>query len=222
MLTLQRALADLITSDSFLQYGLQYRLFNLTQLARHTQKHLEARTKKSLSRSAVLMALSREQRRLKKLSPHPAQFAVRHLTLRTDLATVSVTKTPQSLKRVHEFHTRVQAAKGYITITESTGEVTMLFQARHLPLAKKLLGRSPLFINAKLAALALHFSPEYAAAPGFLCTVLQQLMLQGINVVEVASTYTEFVLYIEECEAKLAFDTLYGLFRTEEQKTPGR
>lgn len=213
MLTLHQALQDMISADSFLQYGLQYQLFNLTKLAQHTQKHLEVRTKKSLSKSAILMSLSREQRRLKKLSPHPSQFKVQHLTLRTHLATVSVAKTPQSLKRVHEFHTRLQAKKGYITITESTGEVTMLFEVEHLPLAKKLLGRGIKFTNAHLAALALHFPAQYSAAPGFLCTVLQQLMLQGINVVEVASTYTEFVLYIEERDAKLAFDTLYGLFK---------
>ncbi len=217
MLTLNQAISDLVITDSFLQYGLQYGLFNLTKLAEHTRKHLEARTKKSVSDSAVLMALSRYQRRLKKFAPHPVKFKVQHLTLRTHLATVSVAKTSQSLSAVHEFHTRLQKAKGYITITESTGEVTLLFEAAHLPLAKKLLGRSVKFTNADLAALALNFSSEYSAAPGFLCTVLQQLLLQGINVVEVASTYTEFVLYIEEKDAKLAFDTLYGLFRISEK-----
>jgi aspartokinase len=215
MLTLNQAISDIITTDSFLQYGLQYQLFNLTQLAHHTRKHVEVRTKKSISNSAVLMALSRYQRRLKKFSPHPSQFKVQHLTLRTDLATVSISKTAQSLKRVHEFHTRIQASKGYITITESTGEVTMLFEVAHLPLAKKLLGRNIKFTNANLAALALHFPAQYSAAPGFLCVVLQQLMLQGINVVEVASTFTEFVLYIDERNAKLAFDTLYSLFRVQ-------
>jgi aspartokinase len=217
MLPLHQAISNMVTDDSFLQYGLQYCLFNLTKLAEHTRKHLEARTKKSVSTSAVLMALSRYQRGLKKFAPHPSKFRVKHLTLRTDLATVSVAKTAQSLTAVHDFHTRLQKTRSYITITESTGEVTLLFEATHLALAKKLLGRGIKFSNETLAALALHFSPEYAAEPGFLCAVLQQLLLQGINVVEVASTYTEFVLYIEEKDAKLAFDTLYGLFRISEK-----
>lgn len=213
MLTLTKAIDDIISGDSFLQYGLQYRLFNLTQLAQHIQKHVEARSKKSVSISAVLMALSRYQRRLKTFAPHPEQFAVQDLTVRLHIATVSITKTAMSVERVHAFHTQIQEKKGYMTITESTGEVTMLFDAEHLPAAKKLFGDDVKSSHAHLAALALRFPSQYAVAPGFLCTVLQQLMLQGINVVEVASTFTEFVLYVDEGSAKLAFETLYGLFR---------
>ena len=213
MLTLTTALSDMISTDSFLQHGLQYRLFNLTQLSHHLLKHLEARTKKSLSTSAVLMALSRYQRRLKKFAPAPEQFAVQDLSLRTHVATISISKTTKNNQRVHAFHTQIHAKNGYITITESTNEITMIFDIAHLPFAKKLLGDNINSLNANVAGLALRFSAEYASAPGFLCTVLQQMMLQGINIVEVASTYTEFVLYVDECNAKLAFDTLYVLFR---------
>jgi hypothetical protein len=190
MLTLTKAIDDIISTDSFLQYGLQYRLFNLTQLAKHAQKHVEVRTKKSVSASAILMALSRYQRRLKKFAPRPEHFKVQDLTVRLHIATVSIIKTAKSVERVHAFHTQIQGEKGYMTITESTGEITMLFDAQHLPAAKKLFGDGVKSSHAHLAALALRFPSQYASAPGFLCTVLQQLMLQGINVVEVASTFT--------------------------------
>lgn len=218
MLTLAKAIDDIVSTDSFLQYGLQYRLFNLTQIAHHIQTHIEARTKKSVSTSAILMGLSRYQRRLKTFAPHPEQFTVQDLTVRQHIATVSIGKTVKSVERVHTFHTQIQAKKGYMTITESTGEVTMLFDAEHLPAAKKLFRDDIKSSHAHLAALALRFPSQYASAPGFLCTVLQQLMLQGVNVVEVASTFTEFVLYVDEGSAKLAFETLYGLFRVEGRK----
>ncbi len=215
MLTLTHAITDIISTDSFLQYGLQYHLLNLTKVAKHMQKHVEVRTKKSVSSSAILMALSRYQRRLKIFAPRPEQFRVHDLTLRTHVATVSMTKTQKCMQRVHDFHTEIQKNKGYITITESTGEITLLFDEKHLAAAQKLFGESITYANAHVAALALHFPEQYAAAPGFLCTVLQQLMLQGINVVEVASTFTEFVLYVDEANAKLAFETLYSLFRVK-------
>lgn len=217
MITLTSALSDMISADSFLQHGLQYGLFNLTQLSHHLHKHLEARTKKSLSTSAVLMALSRYQRRLKKFAPAPEQFAIQDLSLRTHVATISISKTAKNIERVHAFHTHIQTKNGYITITESTNEITMIFDVAHLPRAKKLLGDNINSLNSTVAGLALRFSPKYASAPGFLCTVLQQMMLQGINIVEVASTYTEFVLYVDECNAKLAFDTLYALFRVQKK-----
>jgi aspartokinase len=42
--------------------------------------------------------------------------------------------------------------------------------------------------------------------------VLQQVAVQGINVVEIASTATELILYLDQKDVRLAFDTLYQRF----------
>jgi hypothetical protein len=43
--------------------------------------------------------------------------------------------------------------------------------------------------------------------------ILQALALQGVNLAEVASTTTEFHVYLAEDDVMLALDSLYGAFR---------
>ncbi len=212
MLSLSSILPQIVQGDPMLQYGLQYRLFNLTQLARHIRKHVEVRAKKDVSESAILMALSRYQKQLKKISPTPGQFKIEKLTVHTGLGVYSFEKTRQVLQTANSLHKLVLEKGGYLTISESGSEVTVIVDRAFEPIIRKHLGRRTKYENAHISALAIHFSPKYLPVPGLLCIILQQIMLQGINLQEVASTYTEFVLYIDEANTRLAFDTLYRLF----------
>ncbi len=212
MLSLSSILPSIVLGDPILQYGLQYRLFNLTQLARHIKPQIEVRAKKSVSESAILMALSRYQKQLKKITPKHEQFKIEKLTVHTGLGVFSFEKTKEVLRSVNQLHSMVLARNGYITISEGISEVTVILETGFAALIRKHLGRRIKYENTSISALAVHFPAKYIAVPGLLCIILQQVMLQGINVLEVASTYTEFVLYIDEANTQMAFDTLYRLF----------
>jgi hypothetical protein len=216
MLKLSSILPDLVTADPFLQYGLQYGIFNLSKLAAHLKPFVEVRAKKSMSTSAILMALSRHQRSLTKVAAQPQRFVIQSIAVHTGLGTFSFPKTEETLKKIHQLHTQVLRKNGYITISEGTGEVTCIVDRAYAPLIKTLVGK-PKFQNTAVSALAIHFPAAYAEVPGFLCVLLQQVMLQGINLVEIASTFTEFVLYIDESNTKLAFDTIYSLFEVQDE-----
>ncbi len=212
MLSLSSILPQIVLGDPILQYGLQHRLFNLSQLARHIRKQVEVRAKKSVSESAILMALSRYQRQLRKTAPSIEQFKISKLTVHTGLDIFSFDKTKDVLSAVNAMHKFVLEKNGYLTISEGTFEITVIVASEFAPTIRKYLGRKIKYERIGVSALVIHFPPKYIAVPGLLCLLLQQVMLQGINVLEVASTYTEFVLYIEEQNIHLAFDTLYRLF----------
>lgn len=212
MLSLSSILPQIVLGDPILQYGLQHRLFNLSQLARHIRKHVEVRAKKPVSESAILMALSRYQKQLRKISPKAEQFKIAKLTVHTSLAVFSFDKTKDVLHAVNALHKFVLDKGGYLTISEGTFEITVIVGTDFAPMIHKYLGRKIKYKHDRISALVIHFPPKYIAVPGLLCIILQQVMLQGINVLEVASTYTEFVLYIDEGNTQLAFDTLYRLF----------
>ena len=63
-----------------------------------------------------------------------------------------------------------------------------------------------------LASLGVTFDERYLDEPGFLYFVLQQLYFQNINIVELASTSTELILYLAQADVRLAFDTIYQRF----------
>lgn len=216
MQSLSGILPQIVLSDPILQYGLQHRLFNLTQLAKHIHRHVEVRAKKSVSQSAILMALSRYQKQLRKIAPKAEQFKIEKLTVHTGLSVFSFEKTQDVLRVVNQLHALALTKSGYVTISEGTTEVTVIVDVVFAQMLRKHLGRRIKHENRKISALVIHFPAKYIAVPGLLCIILQQVMLQGINVLEVASTYTEFVLYIDESRTQLAFDTLYRLFDVKE------
>ena len=216
MHSISSILPELVLSDPILQYGLQHRLFNLSQLARHIRPQVEVRAKKNVSESAILMALSRYQKHMRKISPKAEQFKITKLTVHTGLAIFSFDKTKEVLRAVNALHKFVLDRGGYLTISEGTFEITVIVESDFAPIVRKYLGRKIKYERAHVSAVVIHFPPKYVAVPGLLCIILQQVMLQGINVLEVASTYTEFVLYLDEANTQLAFDTLYRLFDVQE------
>lgn len=216
MIALSQILPELISANPILLYGLRHKLLNLTQLAAHLQPQVEVRAKKDVSKSAILMALSRYQKQLSKISPKVDRYRLEKITVYTGLSVFSFAKDADVLKGLNQFHAHILKKGGYATISEGISEVTMIVESTYTPVIKSLLGRAK-YQSDNIAALAIHFPSSYIAVPGMLCMILQQVMLQGINVLEVASTYTEFVLYLKESDIRLAFDTLYRVFevRTE-------
>lgn len=218
MLSLSSILPEIILGNPLLQYGLQNRLFNLSQLARHIRPHVEVRAKKSVSNSAILMALSRYQKQLKKIAAKSEKITISKLTVHTGLAEFSFEKSKKVLQTVNALHKLVLEKGEYVTISEGISEVTVIVERSLQPTIRKYLGKRITYENNRIAALAVHFPATYIDTPGLLCLILQQVMVQGINVLEVASTYTEFVLYIDEADIHIAFDTLYRLFDVGEAK----
>lgn len=213
MLKLSTVIPDIVSGQPFLQFGLELRLLNLARLAKVLRPFVEIRAKKPVTESSIHMALSRLQRSLAKGRSRRQEYEIERMTVHTGLMTSSYQKSEEMLRRIHQLHTAIQRRRGYITFSESSNEVTVITEASLGALVRKYLGSSAKYTNRNIVALAIHFHPRFAQIPGFLAVLLQQIMLQSINVIEVASTFTEFVLYIDEKNAKLAFDTLYQLFK---------
>ena len=212
MYALSSIIPEIVAGDPILLYGLRNRIFNLSQLAKHIRPHVEVRAKKSVSVSAILMMLSRYQRQLGKISSSHHHFTLEKITVHTGLSVFSFTKSEDLLRSLNQLHGQILRKSGYLTISEGVSEVTVIAETSFEDVLKKLLGRRMKHHKSHISGLVIHFPAKYLPVPGLLCIILQQMMLQGINLVEVASTYTEFVIYIDESSTQLAFDTLYRLF----------
>ncbi len=71
----------------------------------------------------------------------------------------------------------------------------------------------PARIASGIASLSVSLSERNLVMPGVLYRILQALALQGVNLAEVASTTTEFHLYLAEDDVMVALDSLHGAFR---------
>ncbi len=216
MRKVSEAVQAIIEANPALQFGLHHRLLNLSQVARFICPLVEARVHKSVQPSAVLMSLSRLQRRWENQQPAlQRRFRVDRINVQGGLCALTLPKQLATLRELAELFGRVQQEGGYLTLTEGVSEVTVILEQRHMVFIPQVLHVIPRRVYRNLAGLGVKFQERYLETPGLLYQLLQQLALQNINVVEVASTTTEFNIYLDDRDVQLAFDSIYNRFVRE-------
>ena len=218
MRKIPETLREIITSNPTLEFGFAHNLFNLTQLARFLQPLVQARASREVSVSALSMALSRLGTGLPKgARPAIARFKFKNLAITGDLVVLTLPKEADTHKSINQLYSKLAKREGHFTVTEGLSQVTIIIEEKDLDLAQVLLdspsrGGRPQSKPAKAASISVSFDPKYLSTPGFLYVILQQLALQGINILELSSTATELILYVKPSDVTLAFDTLYERF----------
>lgn len=212
MLKVSDAVREIVDTNPFLRHGLQQKLLNLSAVAQLILPLVTARTKKDVKQGAVLMNLSRIQTSLAKAIKPLPQYKISNLTIRSSLCSITYYRTREVLNRLKALYGKTEKSLAYITLTQGTNEVTLLFDDILLNDVKKIFSDQPKNINHNLAALAIHFDERYAQIPGLFYYITQQIALQNISIYEVSSTFTELVIYVREQDIRLAFDTIYQQF----------
>ena len=108
---------------------------------------------------------------------------------------------------------RIREARRYLTITEGIREITLIIEHAMLEKVHEAVEQRPARIASGIASLSVSLSERNLVMPGVLYRILQALALQGVNLAEVASTTTEFHLYLAEDDVMVALDSLHGAFR---------
>lgn len=214
------AVDEIVNGNTFLQTGLRHKLLNLSQVARFLRPQIEARTKKSVRASAILMHLSRMSRQ-GAVTRAPEPITIENINVQTELAALSFAKSRKTTEEINRFYNIVQEENGYITITRGTNQINVIFDRKKLPVAERDISAKPLYSNKHVAALGISFAEKHLYAPGLFYYIYQQLYFQNINVVEQASTATELILYLDQNDLRLAFATLYNHFIAKQQELTG-
>lgn len=211
--------ALLVAENPSLNFGLHHGLLNLTQTARFLRPLVEARTGKPVQESAILMALSRLQRQVRDSEVSAAvEFQIDRMSIQSGLCALTLAKSVDTHRALGRLFSKVQSSGGYMTLTEGTAEMTVIMDEDFLSDAASALRASPTRVVRSLAGLGIRINEGYIGKPGLLYAILQQIALQGLSVVEVTSTTSEFNVYLNDEDARLAFDSIYNRFG-KRQKT---
>lgn len=205
------AVEEIVSTNPSLNFGFHHRLLNLSQAARFIRPLVEARTHKEVKASAVLMSLCRLQS--KQVSEESFQdIALDELNVRSGLCSLTVFKTRESMEELNRLFAKVRSRNGFITITEGISEITAILEDSDFESAKKMLSDKPRHIYRNIASVGVKLTDEILDKPGVIYRILQQVALQNISVIEIASTATELNIYVHEQDLRLAFDSVYRRF----------
>ena len=228
--------ADLVRRDPMLDFGMREGLLNLTRVAHYIRPLVMARVHRDVSVSSIVMALSRLQRSdaasegssggtsggasagTSGTTAGPGRSVgesstlVDRLTVQSGLAVVSLTRTAESHKTVQRIFARMQADGSHATVSEGVREIALILEQKNLRVVESALSEKPLQVVRDVAGLSVHIADAAIEEPRVLYSVLQQVALQNISVIEIASTRSEFHLYLSERDVMLAFDSIYSRF----------
>lgn len=213
MRRISKAVETLVGGHPALAFGMHHRFLNLTKLARFLRASVEAQTSKEVSEAAVLMSLSRLQRKWSRARPQKTDALVLDkVSIVSGLCSVTLAKTQTTHRELSRVFTAVQERNGFITITEGLREITVIVEEENYVLLRKALSSRPKIVHRDVASVGMTFSERYLSVKGVLHQLLEQIALQNINVLEVASTATEFYIYVAERDVEIAFAAIFHRF----------
>lgn len=215
MIKISDALEQIFRENHFLELGLSHRLLNLSQVAEFLMPLVEARTQKEVTKTALLMNLSRFQRKRDQQEMVDRNRYLKNISVRSNLMTMSFYKVEGLDEKIHQLHKQVHEQGGYFIFTESMNEVTIIFDADFKDLAGETLQAQPIFFRENLASVSAHFTTEQLSHPGMIYLLVQKITLQNINIVEIVSTCSNLLFFIDRKNVKLAFETLESCFDSQ-------
>lgn len=212
MFKISKAIEEIVEKNPVLTFVFHHKLINLTKTAEFIKPLIEARTKKEIKSSAILMCLSRYQKRYEKIKVSRENYKIENINVRSDLSTITFTLEDKVLNQINDLYNKLHMEGAYIVISRGTREITLILNSEFLEMVENHVGAVPKYKKSGIAAIGINFEEKYAEIPGLLYAVMQQIRLQNINIVEVISTYTELIIYVEKDQAKLSFDTIFQSF----------
>lgn len=212
MIKIPDSIREIITGNHFLQFGLSYRLFNLTQLAHYLQPLVETRCQKSVQPTAIVTALGRLQKDMMEEAPNEKKFTVENISVKSGLATKTFLNTPETRTAIHKLAEDMHTKKRFYQYTESTHEISLFYERNTIDLVSQKLPFSVKYNNESVACVGIIFSEELFTEPGLLYVLMQRITLQNINIIDISSTFTEFNFFVRDEDVKIVFETLHDCF----------
>ena len=212
MVTVSEEIKQIVMASPFLEEGIIKGIINLSALAREIKPGIEKRLMKPLSDSAVLMALKRYADRLEDTRLFRSQNAQRigDISVRSNLLELTFHVSDRIFKKMKNLILDLENNReNFLTFTQGIHELTIICgKDIEGQIERAFAGEKLKTKLADLSSIIIKLPPETVNLPGVHYGILKQLAWRNINVIEVVSTFTEFIVILSRQDIDFAFSTL--------------
>jgi len=208
----------LINRSPFLREAMAEDLINISALARKLQPDIEEMMGKKVNEGAIVMAIKRMtpglyQRLNMKITNMMGDLG--DFLVRNDLTDYTF-ENSETLKAAQTalFETISKESDSFFALCQGVTETTYVLQERHSALVEKC------FSNERMKSHNVNLSSVTVVLPnlnyeiyGVYYYLLKHLAWEGINIVEIVSTSTEFTVVVRQDDVESAFKILMQLKR---------
>lgn len=211
MITVSNAVHQIIKNKPFIEEGLSQGLLNLSSLARLILPEVRRLTYKEVKEGAVLMAIRRLPKTIKSnLSIEDIFNKTNNFIVRSNLSEFTISNVNFSFKKHKKIIEEVEKMrKHFLTITQGTFETTIIVANEIKKTVEEILGKDKIiFKHEGLSSITINLPEKTVLVPGVYYSILKILAWEGINIIEVVSTFSEFIIILEEKDVSRTFTFL--------------
>lgn len=212
MMTLPKIVEEIVKKSPFLEEGLSLGIVNLSALARKFKPQIQERLLKDITSGAIVMALKRLEANLKnkKFPLKPVLDALGDITVRSNICEYTFENSSSLLKNQIQLLLRITEQKNtFLTITDGVFETTIFASQNLKPLIEEVYKEEKLKTKQEnLSSITIVIPEEATYVPGVYYSILKKLAWEGINFIEVVSSYTELTIFLEAKNVERAFSAL--------------
>lgn len=216
MITTSQLVEEAVLRSPFLEEGLARGLINYSALARQLKPEFEKRLYKKLEVGSIVMALQRLSKRLTSNKDSKLTAILKNLTdftVRSNIVLFTFANSPtlgEKQQKIMEISSRLP--NGFLTITDGVFE-TAFFASANLESHFEEIFEKEQLKNKQtdLSSLTIIIPEEALDVPGVYYSILKSLAFDGINFIEVVSSYTELTIFLRSKDIERAFAVLKKL-----------
>lgn len=195
-LKISKSVEEVVEEYPALSYYLSRKLINYRALAREIQPKVAERVGREVKIQSIVTALRRlnfekREERLREI------LSRSEISLVYDLCLVTSSLTPETPKKVLEIHNKLE---DYILL-QGLAFITVITKEEHFDFLRRLFRQEILAKAKELAGVVVKSPAEIAFIPGVISRLTSVISAEGINIVEMLSSYSETLFVVAEKDA---------------------
>ena len=215
MITIPEVVENIVRKSLFLEEALSLGIVNISALARLIKRDVEKEVMKKVQEGAVVMALNRFQKKIKKKVEIQKKIFrnTPDLMVRSNLIEITYSNSELLVHKQKILLDQLSGRQYFITFTQGINETTIIASKE---LEKKILKvfeeENVISRIDKLSSITVLLPEGTALVPGAYNYILKSLAWEGINIIEVVSTFNELTIILEDKHIDFSFSIIKRLF----------
>lgn len=221
MPTISHVTERMINARPLLQEAILEDIVSYASLAEKITPEIEKELGKKISHMAVVMAVRRYAEKIKQKSlmerrGKKKEFSLRgDIIMKTGICDIGILKSPSLFAKLRKISAMTDYEKGDVmNIIEGSQEIAIITNERYFKKIKEILKAEKIVNQQKsLALISINFSKKYVEEIGVIALITRRLAWDGINILEIVSTYRELSFVVSKDDVIKAYNTLQEMVK---------
>ncbi|KKS46175.1 hypothetical protein A3J20_01525 [Candidatus Gottesmanbacteria bacterium RIFCSPLOWO2_02_FULL_42_29] len=211
MISISDAVFEIVKQSPYLTEALSDQIVNLSSLARKIHSQVEDKVKKDINDGAIIAALKRISSKLKnKIKKVKILNNLSGMTVRSNITEYTYVNTETLLKKVQALILNIGSKREiFLNLSQGVTESTIIASGNIEKEIQQAFRNETLTVKLEnLSSISIKLPQDTVDNPGAYYSILKLFALEGINMVEMISTFTEVSLIFRTNDIDRAFSVL--------------